>query len=57
MDEDGRVIRLDSFSKLIASGLRIGIATGPQPLIDKMIQHSMVTILHATSFSQVKRMN
>jgi kynurenine/2-aminoadipate aminotransferase len=34
MDVDGRVIRLDSMSKVLSSGIRIGWATGPPPLIE-----------------------
>ncbi|KAA0168703.1 hypothetical protein FNF28_02442 [Cafeteria roenbergensis] len=32
MDEDGRVLRFDSFSKLLSAGLRIGTVTGPKEL-------------------------
>merc|ERR1712048_820553 len=35
LDGDGRVLRLDSFSKFLAPGFRLGWVTGPQPLIDK----------------------
>lgn len=33
---DGRVLRFDSLSKIMAAGFRIGFATGPQTLIDAM---------------------
>ncbi|KAJ3585678.1 hypothetical protein NHX12_014397 [Muraenolepis orangiensis] len=33
MDVDGRVIRSDSFSKILSSGLRTGFVTGPKPLL------------------------
>lgn len=36
MDVDGRVIRLDSFSKIISSGFRIGWVTGPKYLVEKL---------------------
>ncbi|KAJ3585679.1 hypothetical protein NHX12_014398, partial [Muraenolepis orangiensis] len=39
MDVDGRVIRLDSLSKIVSSGLRIGFVTGPKPLVDKLVLH------------------
>uniref|UniRef100_A0A8D2LPA0 Aminotransferase class I/classII large domain-containing protein n=1 Tax=Varanus komodoensis TaxID=61221 RepID=A0A8D2LPA0_VARKO len=39
MDVDGRVIRGDSFSKVVSAGLRIGFLTGPEPLINKVILH------------------
>ncbi|XP_061331052.1 kynurenine/alpha-aminoadipate aminotransferase, mitochondrial isoform X2 [Pezoporus flaviventris] len=45
MDVDGRVIRTDSFSKILSSGLRIGFLTGPKPLIDRVILHIQIMIL------------
>lgn len=53
MDTDGRVLRFDSFSKLLSSGLRIGYVTGPKPLIQRIALHKQVSILHAPSMSQV----
>ncbi|XP_015126799.1 kynurenine/alpha-aminoadipate aminotransferase, mitochondrial isoform X2 [Diachasma alloeum] len=53
MDTDGRVIRLDSFSKIISSGLRLGIVTAPQEIIDKVIVSLQNTVLHASSLSQM----
>jgi DNA-binding transcriptional MocR family regulator len=44
MDVDGRVLRFDSLSKILSSGLRIGVATGPQVLIDQINLHTMVSI-------------
>ncbi len=35
----GRVLRFDSFSKIISAGIRIGFATGPAPLLDAMDKH------------------
>lgn len=37
MDEDGRVIRVDSFSKIVAPGARLGYITGPTPLVEKIM--------------------
>ncbi|RYH14518.1 hypothetical protein EON65_33455 [archaeon] len=37
LDEDGRVIRLDSTSKFLAPGMRIGWVTAPEKFIDKYI--------------------
>ena len=39
MDEDGRVLRFDSFSKVLSSGIRLGFMTGPKPLIDRILLH------------------
>jgi aspartate/methionine/tyrosine aminotransferase len=35
----GRVLRFDSFSKILSSGIRIGFVTGPTPLLDAIDQH------------------
>jgi len=35
----GRVLRFDSFSKIISAGIRIGFVTGPAPLLDAMDRH------------------
>jgi len=36
IDVDGRVVRLDSFAKFLAPGFRLGWATGPRSIINKM---------------------
>ncbi|XP_043369314.1 kynurenine/alpha-aminoadipate aminotransferase, mitochondrial-like isoform X4 [Dermochelys coriacea] len=53
MDADGRVIRTDSFSKILSSGLRIGFLTGPKPLIDRVILHIQVSTMHTSTFTQL----
>ncbi|XP_042324660.1 kynurenine/alpha-aminoadipate aminotransferase, mitochondrial-like isoform X2 [Sceloporus undulatus] len=53
MDVDGRVIRGDSFSKIISSGLRIGFITGPEPLIDRIIRHVESSTMQTSTFTQV----
>ncbi|XP_035181325.1 kynurenine/alpha-aminoadipate aminotransferase, mitochondrial isoform X2 [Oxyura jamaicensis] len=53
MDLDGRVIRTDSFSKILSSGLRIGFLTGPKPLIDRVILHIQVSTMHTSTFTQI----
>ncbi|XP_020661172.2 kynurenine/alpha-aminoadipate aminotransferase, mitochondrial [Pogona vitticeps] len=53
MDVDGRVIRGDTFSKIISSGLRVGFLTGPAPLIDRIILHIEVSTMHTSTFTQV----
>ncbi|KAL3868764.1 hypothetical protein ACJMK2_041529 [Sinanodonta woodiana] len=53
MDEDGRVIRFDSFSKLISSGLRLGFVSGPKPIIERMQLHMQATVMHASGLSQI----
>ncbi|XP_015262855.1 PREDICTED: kynurenine/alpha-aminoadipate aminotransferase, mitochondrial-like [Gekko japonicus] len=53
LDVDGRVIRCDTFSKVISSGFRIGFVTGPAPLIDKIILHAQVSTMQTSTFTQV----
>nr|KAJ3414355.1 hypothetical protein HK105_001797 [Polyrhizophydium stewartii] len=52
MDVDGRVLRFDSISKILSGGARIGWVTGPKQLVDRIILHSMSTILHPSGLSQ-----
>lgn len=42
MDTEGRVLRFDSFSKVLSSGLRLGFVTGPSPLIERINLHMQV---------------
>ncbi|XP_048186569.1 kynurenine/alpha-aminoadipate aminotransferase, mitochondrial [Perognathus longimembris pacificus] len=53
MDVDGRVIRADSFSKVLSSGLRIGFLTGPKPLIERIVLHSQVSVMNTCTFAQL----
>lgn len=43
MDMDGRVLRLDSMSKILSSGMRIGWVTGPSELINRINVHTAVS--------------
>ncbi|CEO95420.1 hypothetical protein PBRA_004146, partial [Plasmodiophora brassicae] len=52
LDRSNRVIRFDSFSKVLSSGLRVGFATGPSPLIERMNLHTQASNLHTSGLSQ-----
>ncbi|GAB1606308.1 kynurenine/alpha-aminoadipate aminotransferase, mitochondrial-like isoform X1 [Argonauta hians] len=52
LDVDGRVIRGDSFSKLISSGLRCGFLTGPTFVIDRVILHMQTSLVHISGLTQ-----
>jgi len=52
MDVDGRVLRFDSFSKILSSGLRLGFVTGPQQLVNTIQFHEQSSTLHASGLSQ-----
>lgn len=53
MDTDGRVLRFDSFSKIISGGARLGFCTGPKELIDRIVLHLQATSLHVSGLSQM----
>jgi len=52
MDTEGRVLRLDSFSKVLSAGIRVGTVSGPKPLVDGVMMHVACSSLHASTLSQ-----
>ena len=53
LDPDGRVIRTDSLSKIVSSGIRVGFVSGPSELVDAMSLHNQASIMHASGLSQL----
>lgn len=53
IDIQGRVVRLDSFAKFLAPGLRLGWATGAPAIIAKLAHCVAGTSLGASATSQV----
>jgi len=53
MDVDGRVIRFDSFSKVLSAGCRLGFATAAPALLERMSLHVQSTALHTSGLSQL----
>ncbi|KAL9053027.1 MAG: hypothetical protein Q9162_005015 [Coniocarpon cinnabarinum] len=53
MDTDGRVIRVDSFSKVIAPGSRVGWITAPERIVKLYSQHADVSTQGPSGFSQL----
>eukprot|EP01050_Picozoa_sp_SAG11_P014486 SAG11_NODE_1790_length_4255_cov_6.800770_3_plen_103_part_00 len=51
LDTDGRVLRLDSFSKVLGGGLRLGWVSGPAPLIERLRIHQQITTMQASTLS------
>ncbi|KAI8843096.1 pyridoxal phosphate-dependent transferase, partial [Chytridium lagenaria] len=52
MDVDGRVLRFDSFSKILSAGVRLGWVTGP-PNVERIVLHAQSTLLHTSGMSQM----
>ncbi|KAJ2454053.1 hypothetical protein EV183_001776 [Coemansia sp. RSA 2336] len=52
LDTDGRVIRLDSFSKILAPNLRCGWITAPQYMLDRLQILNESTILQPSGLTQ-----
>lgn len=53
LDTEGRVIRFDSFSKVLSSGVRIGWLIAPNVLANAIELHIQSSYLHAATLSQV----
>uniref|UniRef100_H2ZBC4 Aminotransferase class I/classII large domain-containing protein n=1 Tax=Ciona savignyi TaxID=51511 RepID=H2ZBC4_CIOSA len=53
MDVDGRVLRIDSMSKFVAPGLRIGWISGPKVFIEKFTDVSLTSVTHTSNLSQM----
>ncbi|XP_060576055.1 kynurenine/alpha-aminoadipate aminotransferase, mitochondrial-like [Ruditapes philippinarum] len=53
MDVDGRVIRLETFSKTIAPGLRLGFALAPKPFFNQLRYVSQASTQGSSNVSQM----
>ncbi|PHH78284.1 hypothetical protein CDD82_3140 [Ophiocordyceps australis] len=53
MDVDGRVLRMDSFSKVLAPGSRAGWVVGSEQVIERYQRHAEVASQGPSGFSQV----
>ena len=47
----GIVLRFDSLSKIVSSGLRIGFVSGPAPIVDAMNMHVRTSYCASLHFS------
>jgi aromatic amino acid aminotransferase I / 2-aminoadipate transaminase len=57
IDTSGRVIRLDSFSKIIAPGSRCGWVTGSKQIIERFIRHTEVSAQNPAGFAMIHLYN
>ncbi|SPQ18117.1 fe7a46c0-b89e-4ed6-8cdc-8aac9658f5df [Thermothielavioides terrestris] len=53
MDVDGRVLRMDSFSKVVVPGSRLGWITASEQIVERFIRHAEVANQGPSGFSQV----
>lgn len=53
IDVDGRVMRMDSFSKVVSPGARIGWLTASQQIVEKYKSHADVSTHGPSGFSQL----
>jgi aromatic amino acid aminotransferase I len=53
MDIDGRVMRMDSFSKVIAPGTRIGWVTASEQIIERFVRTNECTVQNPSGLSQM----
>lgn len=52
LDVDGRVVRIDSFSKVLAPGVRLGWVTASNQIIERLLRIHEVTIQAPSGFTQ-----
>lgn len=53
LDVDGRVMRLDSFSKVISPGARCGWITASEQIIERFIRHQEVSVQNPSGIAQI----
>ncbi|KAL6406992.1 DNA methylase, N-6 adenine-specific, conserved site [Ilyonectria robusta] len=53
IDTDGRVVRMDSFSKVVSPGLRVGWVTASEQIIERYKIHADVSTQGPSGFSQL----
>ena len=53
MDVDGRVMRMDSFSKVIAPGTRVGWITASEQIVERFVRHNECSNQNPGGISQI----
>ena len=53
LDTDGIVIYAGTFSKVVSSGMRVGYACAPQPVIQKLVVCKQITDVHTNIWAQM----
>ena len=52
-DVDGRVMRMDSFSKVVAPGSRMGWITASAQIVERFVRHNENSVQNPSGFSQI----
>ena len=53
LDTDGRVLRMDSFSKVLFPGARCGWVTGPAQIVERVMRHNECSVQTVSGLSQL----
>ena len=53
MDPDGRILRMDSFSKVVAPGSRMGWITATEQVVERFVRHNEVSVQTPSGFAQL----
>jgi aromatic amino acid aminotransferase I len=53
MDTDGRVLRMDSFSKVIAPGSRVSWITASEQIVERFVRHHEVSTQNPSGMAQI----
>jgi len=53
MDTDGRVMRMDSFSKVLAPGTRVGWITASEQIVERYVRHQESSLQNPSGISQL----
>jgi DNA-binding transcriptional MocR family regulator len=53
MDVEGRVLRLDTFSTILSSGMRLGFVSGPTAFVKRMDLVAQAGASHCSAMSQM----
>jgi aromatic amino acid aminotransferase I len=53
MDVDGRVMRMDSFSKVVAPGTRVGWITASEQIVERFVRHNESSNQNPSGISQM----
>mgnify|MGYP003361628090 FL=1 len=52
LDNDGRVLRMESYSKVLAPGIRLGFIAGSSAILKKISAYHLMSIMAPSGFSQ-----